>query len=126
MKNVSAAIIKKDNLVLITRRAPNEKLAGHWEFPGGKQERGETIQECLERELMEELNIETRCNLILTESIYEYDGGAIKLIAIKTEIISGSFELSVHDKYEWAPIKDLMKFNLAPADVPIAEWLMNE
>jgi 8-oxo-dGTP diphosphatase len=46
MKNVSAAIIRKSNTVLITRRSLGEKLAGFWEFPGGKQEENETIQQC--------------------------------------------------------------------------------
>lgn len=54
MKEVTAAIILKDNKVLIAQRAPGDKLAGKWEFPGGKIEPGETSQECLKREIREE------------------------------------------------------------------------
>lgn len=126
MKNVSAAIIFKENKVLLTRRAPGEKLAGYWEFPGGKQENNETIQECLVRELKEELNLNVSCSEILTESIYHYEGGSINLIAISTEIINGKISLSVHDKYQWVGINSLLSFELAPADIPIAKWIIND
>jgi 8-oxo-dGTP diphosphatase len=125
MKNVSAAIIKKNDSVLIARRAQGEKLAGFWEFPGGKQEEHETIQQCLERELKEELGIIACCTEILTESIYEYDGGAIKLIAIETNIVCGEIALSVHDTYEWVTYNKLLDYQLAPADIPIARWIIN-
>ena len=49
MKLVTAAIIRDDENILVVRRGPGEKLAGFWEFPGGKVEHLETLQECLER-----------------------------------------------------------------------------
>ena len=52
MKEVTAAIILKDNEILIAQRAPGENLEGKWEFPGGKIESGETPQECLKREMV--------------------------------------------------------------------------
>lgn len=62
MKEVIAAIITKSNNVLIARRAPNEKLAGKWEFPGGKVEEGKTAEDCLYREFKEELDIKVKVN----------------------------------------------------------------
>lgn len=56
-KKVAAAIVHLDGKILITRRAPGEKLAGMWEFPGGKIEHEETPQECIIRELREELGV---------------------------------------------------------------------
>ena len=56
MKIVAAAIIIKDNRILIARSAPGENLAGLWKFLGGKLEEGETLQKCLERELEEEFD----------------------------------------------------------------------
>ncbi|NSW92570.1 MAG: NUDIX domain-containing protein [Firmicutes bacterium] len=57
MVKVTAALIVKDNQILIAKRKSNAKLANKWEFPGGKIEAGETPEECLRRELKEELNI---------------------------------------------------------------------
>ncbi|EAX47152.1 NUDIX hydrolase [Thermosinus carboxydivorans Nor1] len=62
MKEVTAAIIINDGKVLIAQRAENQKLAGKWEFPGGKIESGETPEECLIREINEELGINIEVN----------------------------------------------------------------
>ena len=126
MKNVSAAIIFKENKILLTRRAPGEKHEGYWEFPGGKQEENETIFECLEREILEELNVRCKAKAVFTESLYHYAGGAINLIAVTADIISGDICLSVHDKYEWVLPENLMTYKLPPADVPIAERIIKE
>ena len=72
MKQVTAAIIIRDGKVLLTRRKQGESLAGFWEFPGGKIEKGETPQECLERELKEELGLNTCAGDLLTECVYHY------------------------------------------------------
>lgn len=64
-RQVAAAIIYRDGNILITRRAPGEKLAGMWEFPGGKFEPGETPQSCIIRELREELGVESDAGEIL-------------------------------------------------------------
>ena len=57
-KIVTAAIVLQDNKVLLTRRAPGQSLEGYWEFPGGKVEEGESLQECLKREIFEELGVQ--------------------------------------------------------------------
>lgn len=123
MKLVTAAIIYQDGKVLLTRRGPGEKLAGFWEFPGGKIENGETYQECLTREIKEELNLQIEVGEVLTTSTYKYEHGEIHLIALEAWILSGSIELTVHDKYEWVAPTDLVFYKLAPADIPIAERL---
>ena len=56
-KPVAAAVVYLDGRILITRRAPGQSLEGLWEFPGGKVEPGETLQECITRELDEELGV---------------------------------------------------------------------
>ena len=83
MNTVTAGIIFDWTKVLLTRRGLNEQLAGYWEFPGGKVEEGETLNECLCRELLEELEIHTQPHNVITESIYDYQTGSIKLIAIR-------------------------------------------
>lgn len=121
MKDVAAAIAVRNKRVLITRRAPGQNLEGLWEFPGGKVELGETVQNCIERELAEELGIEVRAGEVLIESAYHYTGGAINLIGIEVEIIGGEFELTVHDAYQWVEPLALREIELAPADLPLAE-----
>ena len=123
MKFVTAAIIYQEGKVLLTRRGPNEKLAGFWEFPGGKIEDAETYQECLSREIEEELNLHIEVGEVLTTSNYNYEHGEIHLIALEAWILSGTIELTVHDKYEWVAPTDLVFYKLAPADIPIAEKL---
>lgn len=123
MKLVTAAIIIINNHVLLTRRKKGQKLEGYWEFPGGKIEKNETPQSCLERELYEELNVKAKAGKTIAESVYEYSHGSIKLIGIETILLSDQLKLSVHDKAKWVLLKDVTNFNLAPADIPIAKIL---
>jgi len=123
MKDVTAAIILQNNHVLLTRRAPGEKHAGGWEFPGGKVEPGESPERALQRELFEELEIDAEIGEKLTENIHRYDTGAIRLMAYRVTILSGDPCLHVHDDYQWVRIHELTQFQLLPADVPIAEYL---
>ena len=124
MKLVTAAVIIKEDKVLITRRGANEKLSGYWEFPGGKVENGETPQECLERELLEELGIKSKAGEIIADSEYHYSHGSFRLLAIMTRVENNNFSISVHDKVEWVPIASLLQYKLAPADIPIAKAIM--
>jgi 8-oxo-dGTP diphosphatase len=123
MKEVTAAIIRKDNRVLIAERAPGENLAGKWEFPGGKIEPGETPQECLKREIREELEVDIDVLDLFGESIYEYHSGTIKLMAFWCQWISGDFRLNVHSRIEWVTRPELDFYDFAPADLPLVERL---
>lgn len=123
MKRVTAALIIEDEKILLTRRSPEEKNGGLWEFPGGKIEEGETEFESLIREIKEELHLIINPIEIYDEVHYKYDHGEILLIGIISEIVSGEISLSVHDRFEWVSLKDLLKYDLSPADVPIAEKL---
>jgi len=125
MKIVTAAIIKKDNKILVARRAPDQKLAGLWEFPGGKVEDSETLQQCLERELEEEFGVITKSGKEITSSIYTYEHGSFKIVALESVIISGTLDLRVHDKVEWIQVDELLAVELLPADIAIAEYLIN-
>lgn len=126
MKDVTAAIILEKGRVLITRRAPGEKHAGRWEFPGGKVEPGETPEACLRRELLEELEIETEIGEKLAESIYSYETGAIRLLAYRATILSGDLRLHVHDDYRWVAVDELTQYPLLDAYVVIAGVVLQE
>ncbi|MHB8125257.1 MAG: (deoxy)nucleoside triphosphate pyrophosphohydrolase [Desulfitobacteriaceae bacterium] len=123
MKQVTAAIILKDNKILIVQRAPDDKLAGKWEFPGGKIEPRETQQECLKREIREELDVDIEVLDFFGESIYAYNSGRIRLIAYWCKWISGDFTLKVHSRIEWVNRNELDLYDFAQADIPLVKKL---
>lgn len=123
MKTVTAAIIEREGRILLTRRSHGQTLEGRWEFPGGKQEPGETLAACLEREIREELSVTVRAGDIYAESIHRYDRGAIRLVAMTAELVAGVIRLSVHDRYAWVEKTRLTAYDLSPADIPIARKL---
>jgi 8-oxo-dGTP diphosphatase len=123
MQNVSAAIFIKNDTVLIAKRNQSGSLPGYWEFPGGKQEDGETIFECLEREIVEEFNVRCRATSIFAKIEYANEHDSIMLIGIMAELLDEAIELRVHEEYRWVEISRLAEYRLAPADVGIAEKL---
>ena len=116
MRQVTAAVIIEDGQLFLARRPPGDTLAGLWELPGGKIEQGETPQECLERELREELEMDAIARDIVARTTYSYEHGSFELLAIQTTRLSG-FQLRVHDRCAWVKWPDLALYELAPADV---------
>ena len=120
---VTAAIIEKHGQVLIVRKGAGKRHAGRWEFPGGKVESGERPEECLEREILEELGIRVRVGDFVCESIYAYPHATIRLLAFRVDRVSGSIRLNDHDAMAWVSPSALPAWNLLPADIPVAEAL---
>jgi 8-oxo-dGTP diphosphatase len=123
---VTAAIIRRGDCILLARRGPGERLAGLWEFPGGKVESGETPEQSLSRELFEELGIVARIGKAYGESSHQYEHGSFRLIAFLVDNVEGEPRPSVHDRLTWAKIEDLTSYALLPADLPIAKSLKNQ
>lgn len=120
MIKVVAAILEKEDKILIAKKREGKPLAGLWEFPGGKIEEGETPEESLVRELMEEMNIKVRVNEYVGESIYDYgDGKVISLKGFTAEIIEGDIKLTDHDEYKWVTLEEICNYRIAPADIPL-------
>jgi 8-oxo-dGTP diphosphatase len=122
MKQVTAAILIQDNKILIAKRPADDKIP-KWEFPGGKIEDGETAEQCLQRELFEELGIYVRVGNHFCSSTYTYDFGQIELIAFFVEWLSGEIQPSAHDEVRWVLPEQLDHFDFSPADLPIVEKL---
>jgi len=118
---VTAALIEQDGKVLICRRAPCQELSGLWEFPGGKVEKDESDRLCLERELLEELGIIVSVGPVIASNTHHYDEFTITLVLMKTVITGGSVVPTVHDRVEWVLPTELRNWDLAPADIPLAE-----
>lgn len=121
MIDVAAAIIERDGLVLAARRRPGIHLAGCWEFPGGKVEPGETPQACLVRELQEELGVQAQIGAFVGESVYDYGGKVVRLLAYRARHVSGEFRPVDHDALRWLSPEELPALRWAPADVPLVE-----
>jgi 8-oxo-dGTP diphosphatase len=122
---VTAAIVLRGSQVLIAKRKAGGPLGGLWEFPGGKVEPGETPEECLARELEEELGVAAEVGRFVTSSQFTYDDREIELLAYEVELGSGPFVLTSHDEVRWVSPAELLDLELAPADVPIARLLVS-
>ncbi len=128
MKNilVVAALIKKDNNVLIARRSTgDENVLGKWEFPGGKVEPNETEGHAIEREIKEEFELDIKANKYITNNVCEYPIKTVDLRLYECEYISGEFKLHDHSEYKWVNINELLNYDLAPADIPLAKYIAN-
>lgn len=122
---VTAAILWKEGQVLIGERPIEDGLAHKWEFPGGKIEEGETPEECLKREIQEELGIIVEVKDFFAESVYAYPKGAIRLLAYFTRWETGDLSPMAHKEIKWVDIHELLNYDLAPADIPIAQKLVS-
>ncbi len=127
MIDVVAAILEnKEGKILIAKRKQGKKLAGYWEFPGGKIEKGEKPEQSLSRELYEEMNLEVEVGAYVGENIHEYDEGAIRLLAYSGTIVGGEVALKDHEECRWVERRDLKDMKLAPADIPFIKLLEDE
>ena len=120
MIDVTAAIIKRDGKIFIAKRSSTSSLPNKWEFPGGKIDSGETPEECLKRELYEEFDIMVAVGDFLAESVYEYEQKTVRLMAFQVNTDADITTLNAHDDVRWVPAGELLDYDLAPADVPIA------
>jgi len=123
---VTAAIIEKDSRILAVRKRPGLHLGGYWEFPGGKLESNETPEECLQRELFEELGIQCEIGVFLAESIHDYGNRVIRLLGFHVRHTSGEFHLTDHDAIRWLTVDELFTLQWAPADIPLVEALASK
>ena len=117
MIKVTAAIIIDSGKIFIAKRKSAGRLAGMWEFPGGKLEDGESPEQCLKRELREELEIDVTVGEFVGISVYEYDFGTIELMGYRSKIAAGEIKLNDHAQVAWVEAEDLDRYEFAPADV---------
>ena len=126
MIKVSCAIILNSiGKILVTQRSATMPLPLKWEFPGGKIETGETAEECLIREIKEELNIEIEITGSLSPNDHQYPNKLIRLIPFICRQTGGDLALKEHAEYKWLDDKDLLDLDWAEADIPIVKEYLN-
>lgn len=122
---VAGMIIKNDRL-LVAQRPADKHMAGKWEFPGGKIERGETPEQALERELYEELGIRTRAGRIYHAVAHSYPEKDILLLFYRCELLYGEPEAIEEADVRWIEEGELSSFDWAAADLPVVNRLCEE
>lgn len=122
--NVTCAIILFDNKILVTQRSEKMKLPLKWEFPGGKLEEDETEEDCIIREIREEINIEIEIVGKLSNSIFDYGSFKVNLIPFVANYIKGEIKLLEHRSYKLLNKTELLDLDWAEADFPIVEELL--
>ena len=121
MTRVTAAVLRRGDEYLICRRTN-----GLWEFPGGKIESGETPEQCLIRECMEELSILIRVGELLerVETVND-DGRRLEIQFYEAELLQGQPCASVHTEISFVPLCALSSYEFCPADQIFLEHRIN-
>lgn len=120
--NVVAAIIKKDNKILATKRGYGEFI-NMWEFPGGKIESNESKEEALIREIKEELDCTINLTQFALDLEYQYPTFYLKMSCFEAVIESGTPKLLEHNDAKWLTKEELNNVNWIPADIQIIDYL---
>ena len=121
--NVAAAIITKDNKYFIAKRNKNKHLGGFYEFPGGKQDVNETLQETVIREIKEELDVHVSVGNKLGEEHYEDEKINVHLHYFFCTIVSGNIVLKEHEDSAWVSKEEFKNYEFAEGDSDIINLL---
>lgn len=119
---VVTAVISRDGKYFATQRGYGE-FKDYWEFPGGKMEPGESREQALRREIMEELDTEIRVEDFLMTVDYDYPAFHLTMHCFLCTVVSGRLELKEHESAMWLVPQDLRTVNWLPADEAVVEKL---
>ncbi len=124
---VVAAVIFYEDQVLCVQRPKNKLpyISEKYEFPGGKVEKGETKEEALHRELLEELNLSTNINSSFLTVVHRYPDFELTMHSFMCEVDSKELTLREHIDQKWLTINELTGLDWAAADVPIVDKLVS-
>lgn len=120
---VTAAVIQRDGAFLITRRHRGH-LEGFWEFPGGKCDPGESLVDCLRREILEELSVDVVVGEEIFSATHEYPDRVVELHFFACELM-GTPNPAFGQEMQWAKRADLRALRFPPADDELIARLVN-
>lgn len=122
--HVACAIIEQEGMVLAAQRSATMTLPLKWEFPGGKIETGESPEECLIRELMEELGVSVLVGAALSPATHGYPDFTVTLYPFTCRLAGGVLTPHEHHALTWIEPQRMQELDWAAADLPvISEYL---
>jgi 8-oxo-dGTP diphosphatase len=121
---VAIALVWRDGLLLVSRRRPADHLGGSWEFPGGKLERGESVETCAEREVLEEVGLVVRARSLRRTLRYEYPDRDVTLHPVDCEWVSGEPVAREVAEVRFIELEALPELEFPPANAPLLEELL--
>lgn len=126
MIDVTAAIIRDGDKVLICQRPKGKSCELLWEFPGGKIEPGETDEHCLIRECQEELGIIIKVLSVSSEVTFNYPQRTVHINFYICEIVDGTLQKKEHNDIRWVSPDQFYKFDFCPADNQVISIIESE
>jgi len=122
---VTAAVVRRGDTFLVTRRQAGVHLEGYWEFPGGKCDAGESLQECVNREMLEELDTSVRSGREILATEHEYPERIVELHFMECELLTEPRPL-LGQEMRWVSRQELRSLRLPPADDELIELLKRQ
>ncbi len=122
---VGCAIIERQGKLLIAQRHDEDHLGGYWEFPGGKKEEGETVEECLAREVLEELGVIIKPRCLVREIVHSYPERDLRLIFWLCDWQDKEPRKIDCQDFCWILPNELKNFKFPPADSGLIEHLIS-
>jgi len=113
---VVAALVEKDGRYLITQRSPRATFPLCWEFPGGKVEQGESDEEALRREMLEELGVEVRVGALFQREVHCYDAFSVDFRVYRCEIVRGEPRPLHCADFRFVTLEEAQTYSFPPAD----------
>jgi mutator protein MutT len=123
--DVSAALLFRNGKVLVTLRPAESHLGGLWEFPGGKRETGETFEQCLVRELREELGVDVEVQGLFEEITHDYADRSVHLKFYCCRLLTGEPQAIGCAAVKWVNQQELAHHDFPAADARILSKLRN-
>ena len=116
---VVAAAICRGEQILIAKRSFQQGFSGLWEFPGGKVEERETMQQALQREIKEELECLIEVGQLIAKSTVDLGDKFIEMSLFEASLVAGEPKNIEHQELRWISVAELFQFQWAPADIPL-------